>query len=260
MQMKKAPKKPRKSGKYLRVLSFAVLTCAAVIGAARLHEMYSMNRAEQHMKKGFSALAAEALDPVFYRIVKGERGCKLACEVYFAAKRFDRLSVAVESCFNNGVEYPEVYLGSAAVLEAQGAVDTSIGVLKEGARKFQSVPTFSFKLAYIFLRLKEIARAREYMWKALELAPTDTTMLFEGLKFFSANEQWADARRVAEGLRVSKDATDPRLRMAIAQALFKGGDQKSGREVAAQVMAEADKNDRGQVDAMRSIYKELFSK
>jgi hypothetical protein len=216
----------------------AAAGCSAVIataiwgvGATRAH--LRLTEAEAQIKKGFTALAAETIDPVRNELTTSPRGCTALMGSYFGAHRADRLEWAAQACITAGVETTDTYIGLAAAKELVGRDGEALQLLQQVTQKFTKSPDPLYRIAQILRRNKKEAEAADVLLKATEIAPDNNQLAMETMEQLSTLQRWSDARHLADKIK-AVETDNPEVKLLIARALLKGGDAGGAQTVVAQ--------------------------
>jgi tetratricopeptide (TPR) repeat protein len=178
-----------------------------------------LTEAEAQIKKNFTALASESLEPVRYELTSSVRGCQALVAAYFGAHKPERLEWAAQACITAGVETSDMYVGLAAARELVGQDGDALKILTQVAQKFDKSPDPLYRIAQIYRRNKKDAEATDLLVKAAELAPTNNQLSMETLEALSTANRWADARKYADRIK-AVESDSPEVKLVIARALM----------------------------------------
>jgi tetratricopeptide (TPR) repeat protein len=201
---------------------------------------WAQKSAEMQLSKGYAVLAAENLESVRDRLVGSARGCGTLVSAYFGARNSERLEWAAQACLDGGVETPEVYLGLAAAKELSGRDSEAIELLGQIAARYDRSPDAYYRMAKIYRRLNDGARAAEATFRAAERTDLGQVKM-EALELLSKQDRWNDARKMAEALR-AMTIENPEAKLAIARALLRGGNKEGSLAVANEARVLLEKN------------------
>lgn len=220
----------------------------------------AMARAEEQLKKGYGALAVETLDCYRRGLIRRDQGCKLLIEAYFQARRTERLEWASQACLEAGKEFPEAYLGLAAVREWVGRDREAVQILAQAVGKFDQVPDLYYRIGQIFLKNKNDVDAAIALSKAAERGPQNNQLQLEALEVLSRVQKWEEARKFATRLKDVKTES-PEVILVIARALQKGGDPLSVEPLLKKAKELISKEPNPQVKAaLKKGYSDLLGK
>lgn len=211
----------------------SALIATAIWGIEATRTHLRLTEAEAEIKKGFTALAAETIDPVRDALTSSARGCRALVDAYYGARRPDRLEWASQACITAGVETPEIYLGLAAARELTDRDNEALQLLQTAARKFDKSPDPLYRIAQILRRNKKDSDAADVLLKASERAPENNQLVMEAMEQLAIANRWNEARRMADKIK-SVETDSPEIKLLIARALLKGGDPDGARAVVAQ--------------------------
>jgi len=223
----------RKHGK--RALTVTVI-CLGAYGGYRGAMYRATLQAEELIKKGFGTLAASQLSPFQRSLVSDERGCGILIASNFLARKSETLDWASQACLEAGINIPDAYIGLAAVREFSGQDNEALQILNQVASKFEKTPDIYLRMATIFRRAKNNDGAAQAYLKAAERAPQNNQLSLDILQFMSEQNRWQDALQFANKLR-TVETDNAEVKLVIARALFKGGDQGSAKLLVDQAKA-----------------------
>lgn len=232
--LKKASKSLPKS---LRIGIYAGISAGVLaLGSWALLEvaaLRALNRAQDYLSKGFSALAGSEARSYRAFLSKSESGCRTLIASLIQARYLEDLEWSVQSCTYHKVEIPEVYLGLAFHRESAGSDPDALTILRKGMARFPQNPEFDLRAAKIYLRLKPVnmQKITEHLNRAGSIAPGDAQMNLNIMEYFSSVKDWPNARKYAERIRsVPKSA--PSAKLLLSRVLANSGDP-IGAKVAA---------------------------
>lgn len=203
----------------------------SIWGGCAYLENRALKTAESQLQRGFPAVAMETLEDYRHSLVDEAESCVTMINTYFQARRVDKLEWVSQACLEAGQDIPEAYLGAAAAHELAGRTGDALTLLDRVAPKFDKIPDIYYRMAQILKRLERKEEAVMAYKKASERAADNQQLTLEALQYFASLERWNDAKLMAVKLKDAK-TENPEVKLFIARALLKGGDQEAARKLA----------------------------
>jgi tetratricopeptide (TPR) repeat protein len=222
--------KDKKTRKYVKIAAVVLGMAALAWGGTYLLTRRAASRAEELLRKGFGAVAADTVDCHRYRLTGSAANCKILIAAYFQSRRVERLEWASQACLEAGHEIPEDYIGLAATREWTGRAQEALQILSEGASKFDKIPDVYYTLAQFFQRNKQDDAAVNAFKQALARAPQDNALAIEALQFFANAKKWSDGKQIAEQLKTVQ-TDNPEVKVFLARFLIKNGNKAGAKEL-----------------------------
>ena len=183
-------------------------------------------KAAEEGKRGFWALAAEKVDRHRFDMLSNENDCNTLLNVYANAKKGERLEWAAQACLEAGVENFGVYLSLSIAQELLGRDQEAIQLLDQIIKKFEKEPTAYRRLAMIFSRNKDEARATEIMYLAATRTQ-DAQICLDALQALLNQKRIAEALTLAQILKTTP-TENPEVKLIVARALIAGKEATGG--------------------------------
>ncbi len=210
------------------VVAVAAAGYGATQGVCHFNSRRALTKAEDQLKKGFAALAADTLDKYRHMIVKRDRGCQVLLAAYYTTRNSEKLEWTAQACLEAGKETPDVFLGLAAVREMTGRDQDALRILNSALGKFESSPDLYYQMAQIFRRNRSHDMALRALGEASKRAPQNQQMVLEILEYTSSLGKWAEARKAADTLKSAK-SDNPEIKLVMARAIEQGGDPSGAK-------------------------------
>jgi tetratricopeptide (TPR) repeat protein len=210
-----------------------VIAGAGVFGISVLQVSYKLGKAEEQLRKGWPALAAETIDGHRTAAIRHQTGCRIMISAYYQARRADRLEWVSQACLESGRETPEAYMGLAGARELIGRDSDALQILGQAAPKFDKIPDIYYTAAQIQRRLRRDQDALMNFGRAIERAPQNNQLALEVLEYAVSLEQWELAKGLAGKLK-PVETDNPAVKLFLARILAKGGDMPSSQALVAE--------------------------